>query len=344
MTSRRDFLKKSGLGLAALAVNPTIVSSKQVITNKKKYICERPPIHKRNFTSQSIEQTIVRVKSKIKDPKLAWMFENCFPNTLDTTVQFKMNNGKPDTFVITGDIDAMWLRDSSAQVWPYLPLAKKDAQLKAMLAGVINRQTQCILIDPYANAFNPHPIENSEWMSDITDMKPMLHERKWEIDSLCYPIRLAYNYWKTTRDTSVFDTDWKKAMKLVVKTFKEQQRKDGLGPYKFLRRTDRALDTVPNGGYGHPVNPVGLIVSSFRPSDDATTFGFLIPSNMFAVTSLRQLAEIARTVTGETAFAQECIALADEVEKAIQQYAIVSHPVFGKVYAFEVDGFGNTYF
>ena len=188
-----------------------------------------------------------------------------------------MRNGKPDTFVITGDIDAMWLRDSSAQVWPYLQLVNHDRALKQMIAGVINRQTQCILIDPYANAFNSKPLSDGRWMSDI-GMKPMLHERKWEIDSLCYPIRLAYNYWKKTSDTSVFDSDWRKAMTLVVQTFKEQQRKDDLGPYNFLRMTDRALDTVPNMGYGHPVKPVGLIVSTFRPSDDATTFGFLVPS------------------------------------------------------------------
>lgn len=345
MTSRRNFIKKAGIGLAAMAVNPSWAkTSVYSPMQSSKYITNRPPLGKRNFTSKAVEATILRVKSKIRDPKLAWMFENCFPNTLDTTVEFKTDGGKPDTFVITGDIHAMWLRDSSAQVWPYLPLTKNDSHLRQMIAGVIHRQTKCILIDPYANAFNDHPIPDGEWMKDKTDMKPMLHERKYEIDSLCYPIRLAYNYWKTTGDTSVFTSDWKKAMALVVRTFKEQQRKDGLGPYKFLRTTDRALDTVPNSGYGHPVNPVGLIVSAFRPSDDATTFGFLIPSNLFAITSLRQAAEISEKITKDSSFAGECRALADEVEKAVQQYAVVEHPRHGKVYAFEVDGFGNTYF
>ena len=345
MTTRRNFLKKTGMGLAALAVKPAWATSSLFETPQQRvYTSKRPAPENRKFTSKAVEETIARVKSKINDPKLRWMFENCFPNTLDTTVNFGIRNGKPDTFVITGDIDAMWLRDSSAQVWPYLPLTKEDSHLREMIAGVINRQTQCILIDPYANAFNFEPKPDGEWMSDKTDMKPMLHERKWEIDSLCYPIRLAYNYWKTTGDASVFDADWKKAMALVVKTFKEQQRKDGLGPYRFLRVTDRALDTVPNDGYGHPVNPVGLIFSAFRPSDDATTFGFLVPSNMFAIVSLRQLAEISKKVTRDNAFADECNALADEVEAAIKEYAIVEHPKFGKVYAFEVDGFGNTYF
>jgi meiotically up-regulated gene 157 (Mug157) protein len=315
MTTRRNFLKKGTLGLAALAINPSWAKeSVQRSVANGEYISQRPPLSKRNFKSEAVEKTITRIKSKIADPKLAWMFENCFPNTLDTTVNFSMIGNKPDTFVITGDIDAMWLRDSSAQVWPYLTLVNSDNHLKQMIAGVINRQTQCINIDPYANAFNPQPKPKGEWMGD-TGMKPMLHERKWEIDSLCYPIRLAYNYWKETNDTSVFDAEWKKAMSLVVQTFKEQQRKNGLGPYSFLRMTDRALDTVPNMGFGHPVKPVGLIVSAFRPSDDATTFGFLVPSNLFAVTSLRQVAEISEKVTQEHTFAKECRNLATKLKR-----------------------------
>ena len=169
-----------------------------------------------------------------------------------------------------------------------------------------------------------------------------LHERKWEIDSLCYPIRVAYYYWLLTGDTSVFDTDWHNAMQLVVKTFKEQQRKDGLGPYSFTRDCDRPTDSQINSGFGAPVKPVGLIVSAFRPSDDATQYGFLIPSNMFAVVSLRQLAEIENKVYGNADFAGQCLDLASEVDEAIQKYGVVNHPVAGKIYAFEVDGFGNS--
>ena len=252
---------------------------------------KRPQISDRKFISEAIEDKIVEMKKTIKDEELAWLFENCFPNTLDTTVTYRIIDGKPDTFVITGDINAMWLRDSSAQVWPYLDFINEDKKLKDLIAGVINRQTKCILIDPYANAFNDGPGE-SQWKNDITEMKPELHERKWEIDSFCYPIRLAYGYWKKTNDVSVFDDDWKSAMKLVLKTFKEQQRKDGKSPYRFMRETAWSTDSLPLGGYGNPVNPVGLIVSSFRPSDDATIFSFLVPSNHFAVVSLRQLAEI----------------------------------------------------
>ena len=340
MTTRRDFIRTSGLTITGLAMAGT-GNVFAASANKLSYVSKRPAVGKRNFTSAAVEKTIQQTKAKLKDPKLAWMFENCFPNTLDTTVEFKMKNGKPDTFVITGDIHAMWLRDSSAQVWPYLPLAIEDEKLKSLLAGVINRQTQCILIDPYANAFNDGDT-GSEWKTDLTDMKPELHERKWEIDSLCYTVRLAYHYWKTTGDTKVFDADWQKAAKLIHQTFVEQQRKESLGPYKFQRKTERQLDTVSNDGYGQPLKPVGLINSTFRPSDDATTYGFLIPSNLFAVTSLRQIAEISNKITGDKTFAEKCLALAKEVEDAVRKYAIVTHPKYGKVYAFEVDGFGNA--
>lgn len=310
----------------------------------QEYECKRPAEDQRLFVSEAVEAKILEVQSMLTNPRLAWMFGNCFPNTLDTTVHFtdEDETGEPDTFVYTGDIHAMWLRDSGAQVWPYIQLANEDDHLKRMIAGTINRQFELINIDPYANAFNNGPT-GSEWANDGTKMIPELHERKWEIDSHCYPIRLAYEYWKVTGDDSVFDEDWEKAVRNTLKTFREQQRKDGLGPYRFTRRTDRQLDTKANGGWGHPVNPVGLIASSFRPSDDATTFEFLVPSNFFAVTSLRKAAEILETVNDDPATAGECRELADEVEKALKEHAIVKHPKYGKIYAFEVDGFGNSY-
>lgn len=308
--------------------------------NVGKYICQRPKEKNRLFKSDAVEKKIKEIKSLLKNPYLAWMFENCFPNTLDTTVHFRELNGKPDTFVYTGDIHAMWLRDSGAQVWPYVQLANEDPKLKEMLEGVIRRQFLCINIDPYANAFNDGPV-GGDWQSDMTDMKKELHERKWEIDSLCYPIRLAYHYWQVTGDASIFDEVWMEAIGNVLKTFREQQRKEGVGPYKFQRRTERALDTLNNNGNGAPVKPVGLIVSSFRPSDDATTLQFLVPSNFFAVTSLRKAAEILVQVNKNDALANECKALADEVETALKKYATYNHPEFGTIYAFEVDGFGN---
>ena len=345
MITRRKFLKAGGLSLAAVALSSreTVFAGTSSLYKQTDYISGRPELSKRNFSSKAVEETIEQVKKQLKDRKLAWMFENCFPNTLDTTVHFRVIDNQPDTFFYTGDIHAMWLRDSAAQVWPYLSLMKNDEPLRKLIAGVVNRHTKCVLLDPYANAFNDGPT-GSEWESDMTDMKPELHERKWEIDSLCYTVRLAYHYWKITGDTSVFSPDWEKAAKLILKTFKEQQRIGDSGPYKFQRKTERQLDTLSNNGWGAPVKPVGLIVSSFRPSDDATSYGFLIPSNLFAVVSLKQLAEISSQVTKNNAFAAECTALASEVQTAIDQYAITSHLNYGKIYAFEVDGFGNRLF
>ena len=341
MTSRRNFIKSTGIGVAGLAASSYgNLFAAPFLYEPPDYKSLRPVIDKRNFVSAAVEETISRVKKEISDPELAWLFENCFPNTLDTTVTFTELDGKPDTFVITGDIHAMWLRDSSAQVWPYLPLTKQDLPLRNLIAGVINRQVKCILLDPYANAFVDGN-EISEWKSDITDMKPGIHERKWEIDSLCYPIRLAHGYWKATGDTSVFDADWLKAMELVVDTFIVQQRKQNAGPYSFKRVTAWQTDTVPGNGMGNPLRPVGLICSVFRPSDDATIFPFLIPSNYFAVKSLRQLIELCENVTGNKALASKSRRLADEVEQALKQFAVHQHLNYGNILAYEVDGFGN---
>ena len=297
----------------------------------------------RRFTSRAVEDTIKEIDSFLDGNELSWLFGNCFPNTLDTTVNFRTIDGRPDTFVITGDINAMWLRDSTAQVWPYISLTGRDAELKELIAGVINRQVKCIHIDPYANAFNDGP-GHSEWMSDLTEMKPELHERKWEIDSLCYPVRLSHGYWKSTGDTSLFDESWSGAMKLIIKTFRQQQRKEDQGPYRFQRVTGWQTDTVAGGGYGNPINPVGLIVSIFRPSDDATIWPFLIPSNYFAVKSLRQMAEIATAVTGDEALAADATALAAEVGEALEKYARAVHPEHGEIIPYETDGYHNYHF
>lgn len=340
MVTRRRFLQSS-----ALAAGGTMLSSYALPYVKRgdKLTSRRPPLKERRFVSEAVEETIRRVKKDIADPTLAWMFENCYPNTLDTTVFFSEKGGDPDTFVITGDIHAMWLRDSSAQVHPYLPLAQEDPHLQKLLEGVIRRQTQCILIDPYANAFNDGPT-GSEWDKDLTEMKPELHERKWEVDSLCYPIRLAHGYWQATGDTSFMDEQWIKAMQLVVQTFRQQQRKKDRGPYSFMRVTSWQTDTVAGGGWGNPWKPNGMICSVFRPSDDATIFLGLVPSNFFAVRSLRQMAEMVETAGGENELASSARSLAAEVEKALKEQAVLEHLDYGRIYPFEIDGYGNALF
>jgi len=335
--TRRDFLQTTSLAAAGLALG----SRAQAATSAFPVV--RTPEDKRRFKSPAVEAAIQRVQSSIGNQELAWMFGNCFPNTLDTTVFFQMLDGRPDTYVITGDIDAMWLRDSSAQVYPYLSLLKQDPALQQLIAGVINRQARCILLDPYANAFYRDETKVSEWKSDLTDMTPGVHEHKWEIDSLCYPLRLAHGYWRATGDTAPFDATWRAAVLLTLRTFREQQRKDGPGPYHFQRRTETQSDTVAGRGYGNPAKPVGLIYSMFRPSDDATVFPFLIPSNFFAVTSLRQAAEMLTQILHDPDSAAQCAALADEVEHALGEYAVVQRPHSPPIYAYEVDAYGDFY-
>jgi len=335
---RKDFVHLSGILAAGTLLSPSSLFA-QILSGSFPIVRTAPS--NRKFRSIAVETTIAEFKKKCKNQELVWLFENCFPNTLDTTVDFEIINGKPDTYVITGDIDAMWLRDSTAQVWPYLSLVKDDKPLQQLIAGVINRQTKNILFDPYANAFYKDTSKISEWKDDNTDMKAGIHERKWEIDSLCYPLRLSYHYWKKTGDKLPFDEKWKEAAKLIVKTFKEQQRKTEKGPYKFERKTSWATDGVPLGGYGYPANPVGLIFSMFRPSDDATIFPFLIPSNFFAAISLQQLSEMSTAIYNDKIFAKECADMANEIKNALNKYAVVTHPVYGKVYAYEINGFGS---
>lgn len=337
MNNRRQFLQTAGILTSGILFK----ESGAFAFARNSFESKRPVLSERKFTSKAVEDVILKLKKEITDPELGWLFENCFPNTLDTTVDFEIINGKPDTYVITGDIDAMWLRDSTAQVWPYLSLIKNDEHLQQLIKGVINRQVKYIHLDRYANAFYKDENKVSEWKSDLTEMKPGVHERKWEIDSLCYPIRLAHQYWKLTGDKTSFDADWEEAIQLILKTFKEQQRKNGKGPYTFQRTTAFATDTVPLGGYGYPINPVGLICSMFRPSDDATIFPFLIPSNFFAAVSLKNAAEMAQSVRNNNNLANECLQLAAEIEGALKQYAIINHEKFGKIYAYEVNGFGS---
>ena len=300
---------------------------------------QRPDPSQRKFVSEAVEAKMVEVRRAISDPELGWLFENCFPNTLDTTVTFGARENRPDTVVVTGDINAMWLRDSSAQITPYVPLARDDKKLKEMIAGVINRQTFCILIDRYANAFS-FGTKACPWgVNDRPAIGPELCERKWEIDSLCYPIRLAHAYWKTTGDESCFHAEWKQACKLIVQTFREQQRLKGPGPYSFQRTTDNPIDTPPFNGLGNPTKPVGLIHSAFRPSDDACVYPFLIPANMFAVVALNQLAEMLSVVSSEKLLAADCRELAQQVGEAVNNYG-----KNGSNYVYEVDGFGNQLF
>lgn len=339
--SRRTVLRSvaCAAGAAALGTHP--------LAAQTGFVSKRPAPAQRKFRSRAVDAVIASTAAKLRDPELAWLFSNCLPNTLDTTVEFGTHNGQPDTMVVTGDIPAMWLRDSSAQVWPYLPFASQDAELARLLNGLIRRQTRCILVDPYANAFMPDlsSREPLEWSRhDKTDMKPGVGERKWEVDSLCYPIRLAHGYWKKTGDISPFDAQWAAAMHAIVGTFRTQQRKHGPGPYRFQRLSTTPNDTLNGNGYGNPGRPVGLIFSGFRPSDDACAYPLNIPGNFFAVQTLLRLEEMFTEIAHDTAAARDARQLADEVKAALAAHARHAHPTAGSIWAFEIDGYGNAIF
>lgn len=336
--NRRDVMSSAG-ALAVAAALPGVARAQTRAS-------QRPPKAKRRFTSPAVEAEIARVKAKIADPELAWLFENCYPNTLDTTVFAGEIGGKPDTFVITGDINAMWLRDSSAQLQTYVHLAGEDAALRRVFHGAIQRQARCILIDPYANAYthDPRAKSNLSAVNDMTEMKPGVAERKWEIDSLCYPMRMAHAYWTETRDKAPFDDLWARAMRVAVDTLRVQQRKDGPGPYRFQRVDKSPTETLMFDGYGAPTRKVGLIHSGFRPSDDACIFPFLIPSNLFAVSALRMLATVLRETRSDASFAQDCEKLASEVQAALDAHGKMPDGNGGEVWAYEVDGYGTAIF
>lgn len=283
--------------------------------------------------------------SRIENAELAWLFSNCYPNTLDTTITFEMDaDGRPDTFVITGDIDAMWLRDSTNQLWPYLPLAKTDEYLKNLFRGLIHRQVRCVLIDPYANAFYRTPDEVSEWADDKTEMRPCVHERKYELDSLCAVLRLSCGYYAQTHDASCFDDEWLNAVRLIVQTIQHEQAGTDEQPeprYQFQRSALRSTDTLANNGKGFPFRRCGMSRSPFRPSDDAHAFQFLVPANAMAVVVLRKLTELLTATALDVPLAQQAQRLSEQIAQGILAEGIVDHPRHGRMYAFEVDGFGG---
>ena len=348
MTIQAGTTRRAFLGGAASVAAATVTPRHLYPQIKPTDLHQRPAPADRRFSSPAVEAAITRVGAKIADPELRLMFSNCLPNTLDTTVFPGKHEGHPDTFVITGDIDAMWLRDSSAQVWPYLRFAREDKQLASLIEGVIRRQSRCILIDPYANAFLRSTSDKPlSWaVHDDTDMLPGVGERKWEVDSLCYTIRLAHGYWKATgsptSDTGPFDSQWRASAQRIVQTFRQQQRKHDRGPYHFQRSSPVPTDTVPLSGYGNPARPVGLIYSMFRPSDDSCIYPLFIPANHFAVVSLHQLAELANDVLHDTDIANDATSLAREVEAALAQYGHTRNSSGDALWAYEVDGYGNT--
>ncbi len=284
-----------------------------------------------------IDQMTDKYLSGCPAGRLPAMFRQCFFNTLETTAE-----PLPDqtTFVITGDIPAMWLRDSSAQIHHYLPFAQDDPELQILIEGLIRRQIACIRIDPYANAFNKSA-DGKRYADDYPGQSLWVWERKYEIDSLCNPIHLAYHYYRATGRTSVFDDAFRQAVCVIMAQWQTEQHHAAQSPYYFQRSDCPPSDTLRNHGRGMPVNDIGMTWSGFRPSDDACLFNYHIPGNAFAVVVLKEAAELAEAVYHDACLQKQAVELAEAIEWGIRTYGIVRHPRFGRIYAYETDGFGH---
>ena len=286
----------------------------------------------------AIDRAIARVKEMFpEDGHIAEVFAACISDTLKKTIHIQEDGS---VFVITGDIPAMWLRDSACQLLPFLRFAKEEPDIREILIKLVERQMKCILLDPYANAFNAKS-DGSGWMQDKTEMKPELWERKYEIDSLCFPMWLSHQLWKMTGATEHFTEEWKAAAWTVIRTFRTEQDHEGQSSYRFERSNCVFTDTLSREGKGALVKSnVGLIWSGFRPSDDACVYGYLIPSNMLASVVLGHIAEIAEEIYGDQELAKEAAAFSAEVRAAVGKYAVLPNTE-KNYYAYEVDGYGQ---
>ena len=285
-----------------------------------------------------LDDFIGQVAAQLADrPRRAALFANCYRNTLLTAVR-----PQPDgsAFVLTGDIPAMWLRDSAAQIRPYLPLAAGSGRFSDLIAGVVRRQLHFITIDPYANAFNETP-SGAAWHRDFKDQDPWVWERKYEIDSLCYPFWLAASLWRATGRTDIFDQLYRDAAREVLRLWRREQDHARSG-YLFQRPGAPAIDQLPNGGRGSPVGATGMTWCGFRPSDDACSYGYHVPSNAFTTVALADLAEVAAEVLGDRWLADAARSLRREILTGLRDWAVVVAPGSGPGYAYEVDGLGNS--
>ena len=278
---------------------------------------------------------ILQVKPALEcRPGLWEMFRQCFMSTIETTVQ----QTPGDTFVITGDIPAMWLRDSTAQVLHYLRFADNQ-EVAEMIEGLISRQADCIKRDPYANAYNREPTDFKPF-DDEPRPNDWVWERKYEIDSLCYPLWLADKYWRRTGNAGFLTVRFHEMIRTIVDVFKTEQNHDN-SEYRFQRPNCPPSDTLTREGRGAQVKPTGMTWSGFRPSDDACMYGYLVPSNLFAAGVMKAAENFARML-GDEALAKDAATLSAQIAEGIEKYALVEHPEFGRVYAYEVDGLGNA--
>jgi meiotically up-regulated gene 157 (Mug157) protein len=284
-----------------------------------------------------LAHAVEEVRRATGDPVIAGMFERSMAENLPAVAE-RLPDGT--TFVLTGDIPAMWLRDSAAQLRPYLVLCGDDPALQDTLIGVLHRQLEYIAIDPYANAFN-RAADGAGHTGDETEMSPWVWERKYEIDSLCYPIELAYRLWRITGRKDVIDHRFVAAANATLELWTVELDHENNSQYRFQRHDDRPSDTLVREGRGRLTTPTGMSWSAFRPSDDATELGFNVPGNMFASAVLGFLQVIATEVLDDDSLAARAKELKAGIDDGIARHGMVDHPAYGRVYAYEVDGAGE---
>ena len=287
----------------------------------------------------SLTEYAIQLENRVKAryPSLAPLAGQCYLNTIETTVK-QCENG--DYFVITGDIPALWLRDSAAQLRPYMPLCRNSDELCEIIKGVIRRHVFYVNLDPYSNAFNEIAHEKSH--RDTTDFSsPYIWERKYEVDSLCASVYLASDYYDVTGDSGIFTDGFRSMLLKILYVFSIEQRHAEQSQYYFVRSNCRETDTIPNNGKGNPVGYTGMTWSGFRPSDDRCKYNYLIPANMMAVCAMRKAAVLLRSGYKDEEHASRCETLAEQINEGIERFGIVDRPGFGKIYAYETDGLGN---
>lgn len=326
-----------------------------------------------------VEKIITDLNSTILDRDLARLFENAFPNTLDTTVKWHvdgnpaLNGGLqqrlrpgtdgewegPQSFIVTGDINAEWLRDSTNQLAQYQKLSKKDKRIETLILGAINTQAEYVIQSPYCNAFQPplpselDPSDNGQADTVHPVYEPSrVFECKYELDSLAHFLSLSNQFYETTESTEFATSRWLKAIDRVLSVLDDQSRstfdpETGIyrrQVYRFQRQTDTGTETLNLAGNGNPLNwGTGLVRSAFRPSDDATILGFLVPANAMMAVELKRLAKTLAAV-GKSKLAEKVQARGETIEKGVWEYGVIEHKKWGKVFAFEVDGYGSSIF
>ncbi|OCK77786.1 glycoside hydrolase family 125 protein [Lepidopterella palustris CBS 459.81] len=327
----------------------------------------RPAPECRTFVSQSVEDTIARMQSVIRDPDLYRLFQNAYPNTLDTAIKWKgYANGTDEelTFVITGDINAMWLRDSANQMQSYLPLLNASSSpdsLASLYRGVINLQARYLLTSPFCNSFQPpvesgiSPSTNGAASQDSVYPPYNSHsvfECKYELDSLAAFLEVSSDYYTATKDISFFAKySWIDAIATVLDVAEAMKTPTYAAngsvlpsPYSFTRQTTRASETLENNGLGNPTqNGTGLIRSAFRPSDDSTIYQLFIPANMMFSSHLSATSKIMALLntTHSSSLATRMETIANNLGTAIESHGVITHPKYGRIYAYEIDGYGG---